>query len=117
MEDNMIKIQDCNEEDGPYIEIELDHAVSTKIHNDYDDNKNNCIDDEYKLRISISSTISVSLQKESISDEIGASQATCVSVIPYDNVNVLYARYVYNPHVKKLFLLYCCILKIILVKE
>ncbi|CAI8612984.1 unnamed protein product [Vicia faba] len=77
------------DEDGPYIEIELDPAaVSTTIHNDAD-NKNSCMhehddDDvelehreECELRISISSTVSVSLQKESISvdgaAEIGVS--------------------------------------------
>jgi hypothetical protein len=74
MEDRKNEILDYSEEDGAYIEIELDTAVTTAIDNDCD-SKNNCInndaeleqqDEEYKLRISISSTISVSLQKESI---------------------------------------------------
>ncbi|AES79882.1 hypothetical protein MtrunA17_Chr7g0245361 [Medicago truncatula] len=140
MEESMKEILDCSDEEDPYIEIELDTAVTTTIHKD--ENNNNCIDDdieleqeeEYKLRISISSTISVSLQKESIisvdgASEIGATKApmspqpqqqqhsgvshndgvefpwktpqTCgpttvlgtnsTRVIPYDNVDVLYA--------------------------
>lgn len=136
MEKSMNEILDCSDEEGPYIEIELD------------ENNYNCMNDdeeleqeeEYKLRISISSTISVSLQKESIisNAEIGASQPTTflqqqqhsgvshndevefpwkspqpcgpttvlgtntIRVIPYDNVDVLYApRYVYKPHVQK----------------
>ncbi|KAK2361403.1 hypothetical protein QL285_086556 [Trifolium repens] len=90
MEDRKNEILDYSEEDGPYIEIELDTAVTTAIDND-GDSKNNCINDdaeleqqeeEYKLRISISSTISVSLQKESIvsfhSDTSGADDTrTC----------------------------------------
>ncbi|KAK7340094.1 hypothetical protein VNO77_20788 [Canavalia gladiata] len=70
---------DCSDEDGSYIEIELDSAPTCYNH---DENKSNLkgswIDDdhdddgeckEYQLRISISSTISISLpdvQKESI---------------------------------------------------
>ncbi|GAU45998.1 hypothetical protein TSUD_187420 [Trifolium subterraneum] len=73
MEDSKNQVLDYGDEDGPYIGIELDTAVTTTIHTD-DDNKNNCMDDdveleqqeeEYKLCISISSTISVSLQNES----------------------------------------------------
>lgn len=153
----MKEILDCSDEEDPYIEIELDTAVTTTIHKD--ENNNNCIDDdieleqeeEYKLRISISSTISVSLQKESIisvdgASEIGATKApmspqpqqqqhsgvshndgvefpwktpqTCgpttvlgtnsTRVIPYDNVDVLYApRYVYKAHVQKQYLYLC----------
>jgi len=151
MEESMNEILYCSDEEDPYIEIELDTAVTTN-----DENNNNCMDDdveleqeeEYKLRISISSTISVSLQKESIisvdgAAEIGATQApmslqqqhsgvshndevefpwkspqTCgpttvsgtntIRVIPYDNVDVLYApRYVYKPHVQKQYLYLC----------
>lgn len=95
MEESMNEILDCSDEEDPYIEIELDTAVTTTIHND--ENNNNCMDDdddveleqeeEYKLRISISSTISVSLQKESIINvdsaaEIGASQAPIMSLQP-----------------------------------
>ncbi|XP_045797028.1 uncharacterized protein LOC123891224 [Trifolium pratense] len=90
MEGSKNEILDYTDEDGPYIEIELDTAVTTTIHTD-DDSKNNCMDDdveieqqeeEYKLRISISSTISVSLQNESIvsvhSDANGADDTrTC----------------------------------------
>jgi len=156
----MNEILDCSDEEDPYIEIELDTAVTTTIHKD--ENNNNCMDDdveleqeeEYKLRISISSTISVSLQKESIisvdsAAEIGDSQApislqqqqqhsgvshndevefpwkspqTCgprtvlgtnIRVIPYDNVDVLYApRYVYQPHVQKQYLYLCLCRKV-----
>lgn len=72
------------DEDGPYIEIELDpDEVSTIIHNEGANKNSSCMDDdgevehreECELRISISSTISVSLQKESLSvdTENGAS--------------------------------------------
>lgn len=78
------------DEDGPYIEIELDAAaVCTTIRND-GDNKNSCCmhDDgevehgeECELRISISSTISVSLQKESISVDTAAEVGLGPSMI------------------------------------
>ncbi|CAK8542195.1 unnamed protein product [Lathyrus sativus] len=68
------------DEDGPYIEIELDHAG---------DSKNSCMHDkvevehgeECELRISISSTISVSLQKESKSVDSAAEVGLGPSMI------------------------------------
>ncbi|KAJ1407194.1 Cytochrome P450 [Sesbania bispinosa] len=84
---------DCSDEDGSYIEIELDTVPPTSCYNDDDvQNNSSCMNDdagheEYHLRISISSTIPVSLpefQNESIDfhtteTKVAAIESPCLS--------------------------------------